>query len=133
MTDNERAGKSLFFYAASKGLLTALILTGIFLLVLAAAYLIGDMAEALARALVTASSVLSVFIAALFGGRKLRRQGLVLGIMVAILYAGTLYLTGFLAFGFPGFSKGVLPTVALLSMGGAFGGIIGVNIRGRRQ
>ncbi len=132
MTDNERAGKSLFIYTLSKGLLTALVLTGVLLLVLAAAYLIGDMADNLARALVTASSVFSVFLSSLLGGRKLRSRGLFLGVVLAVLYALVLYLTGFLAFGFPGFSKGVLPTAALLALGGALGGIIGVNIRGRR-
>lgn len=55
-----------------------------------------------------------------------------MGVALAVLYALVLYLTGFLAFGFPGFSKGVLPTAALLALGGALGGIIGVNIRGRR-
>lgn len=129
MTDNERTGKSLFVYTLSKSLLLSLVLTGAFLLVLAAAYLIGDIKDSAARALVTASSVLSVFVSSVIGGRKLRKHGLVLGIAAALLYAIVLYITGFMAFGFPGFSKGVLPTAALLSLGGALGGIIGVNIR----
>ncbi len=132
MTDNERAGKSLFVYTLSKCLLLSLVLTGALLLALAAVYLIGDIKESVARALVTVSSILSVFSSSVAGGRKLRKQGLILGIATALLYAAALYITGFMAFGFPGFSKGVLPTAALLALGGALGGIIGVNIRGRR-
>ena len=116
MTDNERAGKSLFVYTLSKCLLLSLVLTGALLLALAAVYLIGDIKESVARALVTVSSILSVFSSSVAGGRKLRKQGLILGIATALLYAAALYITGFMAFGFPGFSKGVLPTAALLAL-----------------
>ncbi len=130
--ENKKSGKGFLSYGILKGLLSALVITGLSLLIISVIYLTGDFSEDLLRTLVTVSALLSVFISALAGGVSLRRQGLLLGFFVGLLYAMTLYVTGFLSFGFPGFSKGLLGTLALSVLTGSLGGIIGVNIKRKK-
>lgn len=129
MPEKERVEKTVFIYSTLKSLLAALLLTAIFILIISAVYLAADIKEEVCRGLITASAVFSVFLSSLSGGRRIRKQGIFQGAANGILYTLVLYLTGFLAFGFPGLGKGVLATAALCALVGALGGIIGVNIR----
>ncbi len=133
MTEKEAAGRLTMTYAVLRSLLVALVLTAVFLLAVATAYLTTDLKEASCRAFVTASAIASVFLAAFLGARSLSRRGLFLGALCGALYALVLYLTGFLAFGFPGFHKGLLSTLALCLLSGAFGGVAGVNMRSSKR
>lgn len=129
MPEKERVEKTVFIYSTLKSLLWALILTALLILILSAVYLAADIKEELCRTMITVSAVFSVFISSLSGGRRIRKQGIILGAANGALYTLVLYLTGFLAFGFPGLGKGVLATAALCALAGAIGGIIGVNIK----
>lgn len=131
MAEKEKEEKTLFIYCTLKSLLTALLLTALLLLIISAVYLAADIKEEACRALITASAVFSVFLSSVSGGRRIRKQGIFLGAANGILYTLVLYLTGFLAFGFPGMGKGVIATAALSALAGALGGIIGVNIRAK--
>ncbi len=130
--EKKETGKGFLPYGILRGLLTSLVITGLSLLIISVIYLTGDFGEDLLRALVTASALLSVFISSLIGGVSLKKQGLILGFFVGCLYALSLYVTGFLSFGFPGFSKGLLGTVALCILSGCVGGIIGVNLKRKK-
>jgi putative membrane protein (TIGR04086 family) len=130
--ENKQSGKGSLSYGILRGLLSSLVITGLSLLIISVIYLAGDFSENLLRTLVTAFALLSVFISSLSGGLSLRRQGLFMGFCIGALYALCLYITGFLSFGFPGFSKGLLGTLALSVLMGSLGGIIGVNIKRKK-
>ena len=125
--------KGIFLNSVLKSVLTSLVLTGLSLLCIAVIYLNKDFSDDLARKLVTVCALTSVFISSLASGIKMRSRGLVLGLLSGIFYALCLYITGFIAFGFPGFSKGLLSTLALSVLSGVLGGIAGVNLRGRKK
>lgn len=123
----------IFLNSVLKSVLTSLVLTGLSLLCIAVIYLNKDLSDDMARKLVTVCALASVFISALASGIKMRSKGLVLGLLSGTSYALCLYITGFIAFGFPGFSKGLLSTLALSVLSGVLGGIAGVNLRGRKK
>ncbi len=130
--ENKQSEKGFLAYGILRGLLSSLVITGLSLLIISVIYLTGDFSEDLLRTLVTVSALLSVFISSLAGGFSIRRQGLLLGFFTGLFYAITLYITGFLSFGFPGFSKGLLGTLALSVLTGSLGGIVGVNIKRKK-
>lgn len=117
-----------FLCSVLKSLLLSMVLTAFFLLALSVVYLSTDLAEGLCRSLVTASALVSVFVAAFSGAHGRRKQGLFLGAASGAFYAAVLFSTGFLAFGFPGFHKSFLATLGLCLICGALGGIVGVNV-----
>ncbi len=132
MDEKENKKDRFLIYNILMGLLSALTLTGLSLLVIAVIYLNGEMKDATAQNLVTACAILSVFLSSASRGRSIRKGGLLLGSLVGALYSLCLYFTGFLAFGFPGFTGGLLATLALSVLSGAIGGIVGVNLKGKR-
>lgn len=129
VAEKDAGGRLTMTYAVLRSLLAALVLTAFFLLVISILYLTTDLNEAACRGFVTASAIASVFLASFFGARSLSKRGLFLGALCGALYALFLYLTGFLAFGFPGFHRGLASTLALCLLSGAFGGVAGVNMR----
>lgn len=131
--EKKESGKGFLPYGILRGLLSALVITGLSLLIISVIYLSSNFKEDLLRTLVTLSALISVLISSLAGGLSLRKQGLLLGSSVGALYALSLYVTGFLSFGFPGFSKGLLGTLALCILSGSLGGIIGVNIKRKKH
>ena len=133
MEDKKGEGKIFFVYSVLKGLLTESVITAVMLLAVSAAYLTAELDEGTARVLVAASSAAAVLFSAFGVGNRLKKNGLLSGAVTGILYAAVLYLTGFLAFGFPGMGKGFFPTAGLSALIGAAGGIAGVNIRGRKR
>lgn len=132
MAEKEIKSSASIIYGTAKSLLFSLVLTALLIFAISAAYLVLEVSEKTASLLVTLSAVTSVFLASALGARKIKRRGLILGTATGAAYALTLYLTGFLAFGFPGLNKGLMSTAALLMLGGAAGGIVGVNIKRRK-
>ncbi len=128
MSEKEFKVKSEMIYGILKSLLGALLITAVMLLILSAVYLATDLSEKTSQALVSFLAIFSVFISSLTGSLKIKRNGLLKGALIGILYSFILYMTGFLAFGFPGFNKGLLSTMALCTLSGILGGVIGVNI-----
>ncbi len=120
-------------HSVLKSVLASLVLTGLSLLSVAVIYLNKDLSDDAARNIVTVCALASVFISVAAAGIKLKNSGLLLGLFSGVLYALCLYITGFIAFGFPGFSKGLLSTLALSVLSGASGGIVGVNIKGKKK
>ncbi len=133
MEENEKKKRCALIHFVLDGLLSALVLTGLSLLIVSVIYLSRDLSDELAGNLVTACSLSSVFLSSVFSGRKLKSRGLILGTLLGTFYSLSLYITGILAFGFSGFSKGLLSTLALSVLCGAIGGITGVNIRSRKK
>lgn len=127
----EKSGLGLL--TVLKSVVISLVVTAAALFALALIYAISDIPEGIEKTMVTAISLFAVFFASLFTSKKLRRQGLLNGMMVGFLYMLILYLTGFLAFGFPGISKGIVATLLMGMLAGAVGGIIGVNVRIKRK
>ena len=115
------------------GILSALVITGLSLLVTSVIYLTRDLSDDTARNIVTVCAFLSVFLSSAASGKRQRQRGLLTGALVGAGYGLCLYITGFLAFGFPGFSGGLLSTLALAVLSGAVGGIVGVNLKGRKK
>ena len=114
------------------GILSSLVLTGLSLLVISVIYLTKDLSDDFARNAVTACAFSSVFLSSATAGRRQRQRGLLTGALIGAGYSVCLYATGFLAFGFPGFSKGLLSTLALCILCGALGGIVGVNLKRKK-
>lgn len=125
----EKKEKVFLLYSVLKSLLSALVITGLSLLVISVIYLNRDLTDTLARNLVTASALLSVFLSAAVSGVKMKRKGLIMGLLSGAAYALCLYITGFLAFGILKFSKSLVSTLTLCIISGALGGIAGVNLR----
>ena len=132
MDEKDKIKKSDFLPGVLGALLWALVLTGLSLVISSFVYLHGDLSDGSARSIVTASALLSVFLSSAISGRKMRHKGLFMGIMVGILYSLCLYLTGFMAFGFSHFSKGLFSAMALCILCGALGGIVGVNLKSKK-
>lgn len=132
MEEKEKQKRSTPLHSVPEGLLSALVLTALSLLIIAVIYLSRDLKEETARNLITGCALLSVFISSVFSGRKLKSHGLISGALLGFCYSLCLYFTGFLAFGFPGFSKGLFATLSLCILSGAVGGIVGVNLKGRK-
>ncbi|MDP4133570.1 MAG: TIGR04086 family membrane protein [Bacillota bacterium] len=130
--DLKEEGK-INLYVILKGVLKALFITATLLFLLALIYLWTDLSEGTEKIMVTLTAILSIIIAAFSGARKLKKQGLLTGTGTGLIYAIILYITGFLAFDFPGFNKGIAATFLLCAFAGAVGGIIGVNVRSRRK
>jgi putative membrane protein (TIGR04086 family) len=70
----------------------------------------------------------SLFIGGLFTGVKARRKGWYYGGMMGILYSAVIVLIGFLSYD-AALTVYTLVLLALSFTAGAFGGIIGVNLR----
>lgn len=133
MSEREIKAKSEVIYGILKSLLGALLITAIMLLVLSAIYLSTDLSEKTSQVLVSFLAIFSVFVGSFTGNLKIKRKGLINGALIGILYSFVLYMTGFLAFGFPGINKGLLSTMALCAMSGILGGVLGVNIGIKRK
>lgn len=133
MEEKKGEGKIFFVYSVLKGLLAEAVITALMLLAVSAAYLVGEVNEGTARIWVAVSAASAVLFSAIGVGRRLKKNGLFSGAVTGLLYVAMLYLTGFLAFGFPGMGKGFFPTAGLSVLIGAAGGIAGVNIRGRKR
>ncbi len=129
----EEKNRNRLIHSVLKSVLAALILTGLSLLLISVIYLNRDLSDDLARKLVTICAFSSVFAANVGTGIKMRCKGLLSGLLSGSFYALCLYVTGFLAFGFPQFSKGLLSTLVLSVLCGVAGGIVGVNIKGKRK
>ena len=129
MEDKKERKENALLVNTLGGILSSLVITGLSLLIVSVIYLTGDLTDETARSIVTALAFVSVFLSSAVTGRKRRRRGLLLGLLIGAGYSLCLYITGFLAFGFPGFSKGLLSTLALSVMCGAIGGIVGVNLK----
>ena len=129
----EKKKKSSLIHFTLEGLLSALVLTGLSLLIVSVIYLSRDLSDETARNIVTGCALSSVFISSVFSGKKLKNKGLILGALLGTAYSLCLYFTGFMAFGFPGFSKGLLSTLALSVLCGIIGGITGVNLRSNKK
>ena len=129
MEEREKKREKAMLINILGGILASLVLTGLSLLIISAVYLTRDLSDETARKLVTACAFFSVFLSSAAAGKKGRQKGLLTGTLIGAGYSLCLYITGFLAFGFPGFSKGLLSTLALSVLCGALGGIVGVNLR----
>jgi len=129
----EEKKNGVLLHSVLKSVLMSLVFTGLSLLLVAVIYLNKDLSDDASRKIVTVCALLSVFISALAEGISLKKKGLLLGLISGSLYAFCLYVTGFMAFGFPVFSKGLLSTLALSVLSGALGGIFGVNLRGGKK
>ena len=116
-------------YSVLSSLLWSLVITGLALLAISVVYLNVDFSEKTLQLLVSVTAFLSVLISNVIISARLRKNGLLIGALSGLSYALTLYITGFLAFGFPGFNKGLLVTALISILSGGIGGIIGVNIK----
>ena len=127
MDEKEKRKNYGLLLSVLSGLLSALVITGLSMLIISVIYLSSELTDETARSLVTALALLSVFVSAVVSGVKMKSRGLLTGALI-----GAAYITGFLAFGLFNFSKGIFGIPALSVFIGALGGIAGVNIKGRK-
>ncbi|MBQ2940650.1 MAG: TIGR04086 family membrane protein [Clostridia bacterium] len=132
MEEKEKKKNYGLLLSVLSGLLSALVITGLSMLIVSVIYLSKDLSDETARKIITALSLVSVFLSSLVTGIKLKAKGLLTGALTGALYALCLYLTGFMAFGVIGISKSLFAMMALCMFIGALGGIAGVNIKGRK-
>ena len=132
MDEKEKKKNYGLLLSVLSGLLSALVITGLSMLIISVIYLSSELTDETARSLVTALALLSVFVSAVVSGVKMKSRGLLTGALIGAAYSLCLYITGFLAFGLFNFSKGIFGIPALSVFIGALGGIVGVNLRSKK-
>jgi len=126
-------GGAFAFKQTLKGAALAFVISIVLLLVCAVIMTYSPIPDGAIRGVTIAVSGISILIASISAARKSKRQGWLSGASAGLLYAVLLYLFGSLIM--LDFSI-TLSTVIVFALGfllGAFGGIIGINMKSKRK
>ena len=125
--------RKTFFSGFGKGLLVALGFT--FLVFILAALLLTytRLSEDAIPFITTVTLAFSVILAGCFSAREKKTRGLLNGGLTGVCYAFLLYLVSLLISGDFYLSPYILVLLTIGIFGGAFGGIVGVNVTGKRK
>lgn len=78
---------------------------------------------------VTIVTILSIFVAAMFGTAGKKNNGWLHGVLVGFLYVVSLYIISSIVFGNFAIDRYILTTLLIGVLTGALGGMTGINIR----
>ena len=119
--------------AFSKAMVKSFLFTALVFALAALLLTYTPMSESLISPLVILTSVISVIISGVSASRDIRRRGLLTGAIAGILYSVILYLFSSLA----GESIAISPYILIMTVvslfAGAVGGILGINLSGKRK
>lgn len=113
--------------AVGKGIAFALVLTFLFVLLIAAACYFFTVSDRLLALLVMGGAGISVFAASFFVAKSTSQKGLIYGIATALGYMLVILLSGAVKNGGLYFDIGTFTMLAAVSCFGALGGIFGVR------
>ena len=126
------SGKT-FFSGFGKGLLVALGFTLLVFFLVALLLTYTRLSENAIPFITTVTMAVSVVLAGCFSARQKKTRGLLNGGLTGVCYALLLYLISLLISGSFYLSPYILVLLAIGIFGGAFGGILGVNLTGKRK
>lgn len=110
----------------------AYIVTILIFMLFAALVTYSDFSENYIPTIVTAATIIGVLLSGILSGRKATSKGWLNGALAGIIYIIALYILGFLILKNAQMTENLL-NLLFLGLGvGAFGGIIGINLRRRR-
>ncbi len=116
-----------------KSVLMAYVMTLIIFLIFAMVITYTDFPESTIPTIVVVTTILSIMFGAIRASRKTKSKGWLNGSIVGVLYMLILYIISILAFTGFTFDRYVLYMLFLGLVTGAFGGIVGVNLKSNRK
>lgn len=125
----ERAKSSNFVTSVFKGVIIAMIFTLICLTVFSLLLINTNMTENLIQPVVIGITIISILIGSFFSNRKRNKNGVFNGCIVGIIYIAIIYIISSIlnSMNFALNSSSII-MISLGLLGGAIGGIIGVNL-----
>jgi putative membrane protein (TIGR04086 family) len=119
--------------AFSKAIVKSFLFTAIVFALAALLLTYTPLSESLISPIVILTSVISVIIAGASAARSIRHRGLLTGALTGILYSIILYLFSSLAGESIAVSPYILIMTAVSLFAGSVGGILGINLSGKRK
>ncbi len=119
--------------AFSKAMAKSFLFTAIVFALAALLLTYTPLSESLISPIVILTSVISVIIAGASASREIRHRGLLTGALTGILYSIILYLFSSLAGESIAVSPYILIMTAVSLFAGSVGGILGINLSGKRK
>lgn len=112
----------------AKGSIIAIIFTMVALLIFAILLTYTDITENYMNPVIIASSSISILLGGMMSAIKIKKRGLINGMLVGLIYILTIYiLSAITGSGFK-FSTGTIIMIISSTIAGMIGGIIGVNL-----
>ena len=125
----ESSSNNNIFMNILKGVGFALVFSVIALTVFACLLVFTNMSESLMQPVVIGITGISILMGSFIANRKMNKNGIVNGIVVGVIYIGLIYIiSSIINGGNFSLSLGAIIMFAAGIIGGAIGGIIGVNI-----
>ena len=117
------------FFRLLKGVGFAFVFTIISLSIFACLLTFTNMSESLTQPVVIGVTGISILAGSFVANRKMNKNGIINGILVGVMYIGLIYIISSIVNGCNfSLSLGAIIMFAAGIIGGAIGGIIGVNI-----
>ena len=119
--------RKVSFVSSGVGALISLVMTLILVLVISVVYYVTDIGDNLCGILVFAAGAVSSFAGGMYSARKAGGNGLLHGLLTALIYLVILYLSSFIIAGSHASFARILTLLIAGSCAGMLGGIFGVN------
>lgn len=117
-----------FFGSIAKGVGVSFIFTIITLSIFSCLLVYTNLSENLIQPVVIGITAISIFLGAFISNRKMRKNGILNGILIGVIYIGLIYIISSVVNNNFSISIGTIIMILLGILGGATGGIIGINI-----
>lgn len=114
-------------FRVAKGSAISIILTVIILFIFALLLAYTNMPETVITPVVICTTGISLLIGSIVSSRKIRKQGILNGMLVGLIYVATIYLLSSMILKDFGINTSSLIMIVVAILTGALGGIIGVN------
>ena len=111
-----------------KGLIISFIITMIFILGLATYIMNNNINDEQISTIIIIINAISILIGTTIATRKLTKNGIINGIIIAGIYIGAIYLISSFIYGFGVNTKSIIMIITSIIIG-AIGGIIGINMK----
>lgn len=115
------------FVRILKGSIVAIVITLIILFIFALLLAYTNMSETMITPVVIVASSISILIGSILSSRKIRKQGLINGGFVGLIYVITIYLLSSMIQKDFGINTYTIIMIVACILAGCLGGIIGVN------
>ena len=129
MNNVEKIKKDNIFFSIFKGYIVSIILTVILVLIYSSILINTSVGEKTIKPVVIGIAGISILCGSIFSCLKIKKKGILNGVVIGTLYFLSLYLLSSIVF--CGFSFNI-STLIMISVGillGGIGGVLGVNLR----
>ena len=120
------------FIKILKGSIISIIITLIMLFIFALLLAYTDMRETIITPVIICTSGISILVGSMISSKNIRKQGLINGGLVGLIYITIIYLLSSIVQGNFGLNASSIIMIATSILAGALGGIVGVNLRSRK-